>query len=75
MTINNVRIVDPIVKTIKNTTRDNLLGYIVIKQDCKIRYGNLILGPENKYARGQVSYFSMSLEAAKKSDKRKKVPV
>ena len=49
-------------KTIKNTTRDNLLGFIVIKQDCKIRYGNLIQGLENGYERGQVTSFPMSLE-------------
>ena len=45
------------------------------KQACKIRYRKIIPELENKYARGQVSYFSMSLEAAKKSDKRKKLPV
>ena len=46
-TINDVNKLDSIVKTIKNRTRNDILGYIFIKQAYKTRYGNIIQGPEN----------------------------
>ena len=43
-----------------------MLGYIFIKQACKIRYVKLIQGLDNKYARDQVNSFPISLGAAYK---------
>ena len=65
-TINNVRRVYHIMDTTRKKTRDNLLGYIFIKQCYNIIYGNLIQGLEHKYARVQVNSIPESMDAAYK---------
>ena len=65
-TVNDEMRVDPIMNTIKKITRYKLLGYIFVKQACKIRYGNFIQVLDNKYAKEQVNYFPVSMEPSYK---------